>query len=254
VAGSFSTTPSLLDLIITDEEEKIPPKAVTPPRMQVQLNRPAADARAAQPRKITAQIRPESAKLVAQAAPPLKVALPAPARPASPAGTWPQQTKPATPAKAVPQQARTASPAKGAASPPAAPAPPAAKPEAPPRSDPPVTKSVPLPDMPGESLDADVMPFLPGIILALRDALGDALKGKVAGNLRLIQEASNRMAGKAEYFHLDRLSKISRCVERAAEHNDLEVAGGLLDDLTTITQAYIASLQQCSKNFMENGY
>jgi hypothetical protein len=107
--------------------------------------------------------------------------------------------------------------------------------------------------MPGEALEVDMLPFLPGIILSLRDGLGDALKGKVAGNLRLIQEASNRLAGKAEYFHLDRLSKISRCVERAAEANDMEVAGSLLDDLTTITQSYITSLQQCSKDFTDKG-
>jgi hypothetical protein len=98
-----------------------------------------------------------------------------------------------------------------------------------------------------------MLPFLPGIILALRDGLGDTLKGKVAGNVRLIQEASSRLAGKAEYFHLDRLSKISRCVERAAEANDLEVAGSLLDDLTSITQGYITSLQQCSKDFTDKG-
>lgn len=109
---------------------------------------------------------------------------------------------------------------------------------------------VPLPGMGGEAVELVSLPLLPGVIHALRDALEDAFQGKEQAQTLLIQEATSRLAGKAEIFHLDKLSKISRCVERAAEADDLEAAVTLLDDLSVVTLRYINSLEECYQDFL----
>ena len=109
---------------------------------------------------------------------------------------------------------------------------------------------VPLPGIPGEAVELVSLPLLPGVIHALRDALEDAFQGKEQAQTLLIQEATSRLAGKAEIFHLDKLSKISRCVERAAEADDLEAAVTLLDDLSVVTLRYINSLEECYQDFL----
>jgi hypothetical protein len=108
-----------------------------------------------------------------------------------------------------------------------------------------------LPGFEGESIEAVMLPLLPGVIYALRDALEDAEKGRTTGQTLLIQEAASRLAGKAEIFSLDRLSKISRCVERAAEADDFEASSTLMEDLTLVTKRYLDSLQECYNSFLE---
>ena len=58
------------------------------------------------------------------------------------------------------------------------------------------------------------------------------------------------LAGRAEVFGLQKLGKIGRCVERAAEANDLEAVSTLLEDLDIVTKRYIAAIQECFQSFL----
>ena len=108
----------------------------------------------------------------------------------------------------------------------------------------------PLPGLEGESLDMTLLPLLPGLIYALTDALDDARQGRDAGKTILVQEAASRLAGRAEVFGLQKLGRIGRCVERAAEADDMEAVSTLLEDLEIITKRYIDALQECFQAFI----
>ena len=108
----------------------------------------------------------------------------------------------------------------------------------------------PLPGLDGEVLDATLMPLVPGLVHALQDALNDVREGRDTGKSILVQEAAGRLAGRAEVFGLQKLGKIGRCVERAAEANDLEAVSTLLEDLDIVTKRYIAAIQECFQSFI----
>ncbi len=107
-----------------------------------------------------------------------------------------------------------------------------------------------LPGMDGEAVEQSMMPLIPGLIHALRDAVEDAEAGRDAGETLLIQESTGRLASKAEIFGLRRLGKIARCVERAATADDLEAAATLLEDLSSVTARYLSALQECYHAFL----
>ena len=108
----------------------------------------------------------------------------------------------------------------------------------------------PLPGLEGEFLDATVMPLTPGLIHSLQDITRDIQHAAEHGQSILVQEASGRLAGKSENFGLIKLGKIARCVERAAEADDLEAVATLLEDLVPVVGRYMASLQECFNAFM----
>ncbi len=108
----------------------------------------------------------------------------------------------------------------------------------------------PLPGLDGEVLDTTLMPLVPGLVHALQDALTDVREGRDTGKAILVQEAAGRLAGRAEVFGLQKLGKIGRCVERAAEANDLEAVSTLLEDLDIVTKRYIAAIQECFQSFL----
>ena len=108
----------------------------------------------------------------------------------------------------------------------------------------------PLPGLDGEVLDTTLMPLVPGLVHALQDALNDVREGRDTGKAILVQEAAGRLAGRAEVFGLQKLGKIGRCVERAAEANDLEAVSTLLEDLDIVTKRYIAAIQECFQSFL----
>lgn len=107
-----------------------------------------------------------------------------------------------------------------------------------------------LPGLEGESVDMTILPLVPGLIHALEDALNDARQGRDAGKTILVQEAAGRLAGRSETFGLHKLGKIGRCVERAAEADDLEAVSTLLEDLEIITKRYITALQDAFQSFL----
>ena len=108
----------------------------------------------------------------------------------------------------------------------------------------------PLSGLDGEAVDASLLPLVPGLIHALNDALSDARQGRDSGKTVLVQEAAGRLAGRAEVFGLQKLGKIGRCVERAAEADDLEAVSTLLEDLDIITRRYVAALQESFQSFI----
>ena len=107
-----------------------------------------------------------------------------------------------------------------------------------------------LPGMDGEAVDASLLPLVPGLVHALKDALADAQQGRSTGRTTLVQEASGRLAGRAEVFGLQKLGKFGRCVERAAEAGDLEAVSNLLEELDSITKRYIVALQESFQSFI----
>lgn len=110
----------------------------------------------------------------------------------------------------------------------------------------------PLPGIEGEALDASMLPLAPGLVYALNDTLTDTLAARERGSTVLAQEASSRLAAKAEHFGLFKLGKIARCVERAAEADDMEAVTTLLEDLDPITRRYIDAVQQCFQSFLDS--
>jgi CheY-like chemotaxis protein len=113
----------------------------------------------------------------------------------------------------------------------------------------PASLPVPLPGLDGEFLDPDALPFLPGLEEALIDALRDAAKGMDELRLPLVQEASSRMASRAEHFGLNRLGRLARCLERAAEAQDEEASRTILEDLRRAVQQYKKALAECRHSF-----
>ena len=114
----------------------------------------------------------------------------------------------------------------------------------------PAPQTFSLPGLDGEAVDASLLPLVPGLLHALNDALSDARQGRDSGKTVLVQEAAGRLAGRAEVFGLQKLGKIGRCVERAAEADDLEAVSTLLEDLDIITKRYIVALQESFQSFI----
>ena len=108
-----------------------------------------------------------------------------------------------------------------------------------------------LPGLEGESIENMMLPLIPGLVHVLEDTLADAVRGRDTGQLLFVQEAVNRLANKALVLGLTRLSRIARCVERAAEANDIEAVSTLLVDLIEVGKKYIASLEKCYDSYMK---
>jgi len=108
--------------------------------------------------------------------------------------------------------------------------------------------------MDGEGLDILVLPLTPGLIIALKDIMREIEQGAGHGQGILIQEASGRLAGKAEAFGLVKLGRVAHCVERAAEAGDLEAVYTLLEDLGPMIDRYVQSLQDCFNDFLYSGH
>ncbi|MDR1947135.1 MAG: hypothetical protein LBQ51_08235 [Desulfovibrio sp.] len=145
-------------------------------------------------------------------------------------------TAPEVPARNVPAASKVS-----AQSPPAAP-------KIPSQNVPPALP-VPLAGLDGEFLDPDALPFLPGLAGALGDAVKDAVKGMADNSFALVQEASARMASRAEHFGLNRLGRLARCLERAAEAKDEEASRVILEDLRHTTKRYEDALMECFHGF-----
>ncbi len=102
-----------------------------------------------------------------------------------------------------------------------------------------------------ESVQLDMLPLVPGLIHSLRDALRLCAQGLADGGSVFVQEAAGHLAEQAESFGLEKLGKIARCVERAAEADDLEAVRTLLDDLNGVTLRYAAALQETYDTYIK---
>ncbi len=108
----------------------------------------------------------------------------------------------------------------------------------------------PLAGIDGEFIEIPMLPLLPGLVQTLEDALYDLQSGCANRSTIIAQEAAGRLAGKAEAFGLHRLGKIARCVERAAEANDMEAVSTLYEDLGGATNRYLLALRESHTNFL----
>lgn len=214
----------LLDMIVTDEEPELAvrepepaPQAVPQPGPQPAREKRApvvtAAARkeapfAAKPRFSVSAVQVESR----------------PAQPASAEAPPPARKMFRTPAALVEESAmeRKNPPLAGEAAPPI---------------------SVPLPGE-DDSVFRDMLPLLPGLICELDDAMLDAARGKEKKSPLLVQQAVERLAGKAGHFGLAKLERMARCVERAAAADDIEPMECVLADLQAWVTRYKEALNK----------
>lgn len=113
----------------------------------------------------------------------------------------------------------------------------------------PSSQNFSLPGIKDESLDAAMLPLVPGLLHFLDNVYRECLNGKNSGSSRRVRDASARLAGRAETFGLGRLGKLARCVERAARANDQEAMFALIDDLDGIMRQYSSSLKEAYDAF-----
>lgn len=99
-----------------------------------------------------------------------------------------------------------------------------------------------------DGVNADMLPFVPGLIYELGDAVADALRGQEEKSCLLVQGAVERLSGKAAAFGLEGLERVARCVERAAAADDSDAVGDLLNELVTLTERYKEALRLCHRN------
>lgn len=109
---------------------------------------------------------------------------------------------------------------------------------------------MPLADL-DESVPLDLLPLVPGLIHALRDALRLCNQGVADNGAVFVQEAAGRLAEQSDSFDLKKLAKIARYVERAAEADDLEAVRTLLEDLDNVTQRYVNALQGAYDDYIK---
>lgn len=95
----------------------------------------------------------------------------------------------------------------------------------------------------GELLDDALAPLVPGLVTTLEAALEDALIGRDQDDTLAVEEASCRIAGKAETFGLRVLERIARCVERAAAADDIEAVRDLLPELQAAVERNTIALR-----------
>lgn len=86
------------------------------------------------------------------------------------------------------------------------------------------------------TLDATLVPLVPGLLANVDEALRDAHTGVRTGSPFGVQEACGRLAGTAASFGLRGLERMARCVERAAMADDLEAILDLLPDLDNMVR------------------
>ena len=107
--------------------------------------------------------------------------------------------------------------------------------------------SIPLPGE-EDSVFKDMIPLVPGLIFELTDAMKDAARGREEKSPILVQQAAERVAGKAESFGLTKLERMARCVERAAAADDIEPMECVLDDLESWIERYKDALTKVHRD------
>ncbi len=245
----------LLDMIITDEEEAdddvLQPKGM--PAGTPELPRPEVSGPPPSVARVSVKASAKPRKPVRVAVKSVKstpASLPRPENPAPASG--PAQT--AGPRTAMSAEAPAIQPPETAATPPAAtgssPGGNAGDMRAPDTRDAPAAAiSIPVPGE-DDSVFKDMLPLIPGLLAELSDALADAVRGREGKSPLLVQEASERIAGKAEHFGLTRLERMARCVERAAAADDIEPMECVLADLEAWVTRYKDALQKLHRETM----
>ena len=246
-ASSFSGPGlGLLDMIVTDEDEDETPEAVqpsiAPPPPAATLPRavtppPAEDKPAdKQARAVRVTVKPRVKTAAAAASPAPSRQEPRAER--AKAAPMPETAPPAVKATVTLPGVPQAAPGSSA---PVAPVIAAEKTEA--GFAPAHATSIPLSGE-DDGVFKDMLPLVPGLIIELSDAMADAARGREEKSPLLVQEASERVAGKAASFGLTRLERMARCVERAAAADDIEPMECVLADLEAWVDRYKEALEK----------
>ena len=115
----------------------------------------------------------------------------------------------------------------------------------------PQSTSVALPGIEGATINAQMLPLAPGLILSLRDALAMCEKAAQDNSIGAVQEAMETISQKAAVFQLDKLEKMASCVQRAAAANDSEAVSTLMEDMRSFVLRHIAAVEECFKNYLD---
>jgi CheY-like chemotaxis protein len=94
-----------------------------------------------------------------------------------------------------------------------------------------------------EYMDAVMLPLVPDFLVVLEESLDDLDKAMRDGDLDFLAEISSRMLGQGTAFGLERLERLSRCVEMAARAGDAEAARDLGDELQRLGRNYMLTLR-----------
>ncbi len=226
----------LLDLIITD---------IDPDREEEESRETPAPVVAPSPVAVTVRQEPASLPALEKQPEAPRVSAPRPApvvvrvRPPAPRAAI--QESPPGPAPAAPEAPPVAPEA------PAQPKTPESQPVVRITSRDPKPNKLPLPGL-NDSVYADMLPFAPGLIYTLSDMIKDAQHGQEEKSCLLVQDAAERLSGKAAAFGLENLERVARCVERAAAADDAEAVAELLGELVALTERYKEALRACHRD------
>ncbi|WP_027187681.1 response regulator [Desulfovibrio cuneatus] len=114
----------------------------------------------------------------------------------------------------------------------------------------PKSAAIPLPGIEGATMNAQMLPLVPGLILSLRDALSMCEKAAQDNAMPAMQEAMETIRQKAAVFQLEKLEKMASCVQRAAAANDSEAVTTLMDDMRSFALRHITAVEECFKNYL----
>ena len=115
----------------------------------------------------------------------------------------------------------------------------------------PQSTSIALPGIEGATINAQMLPLAPGLVLSLRDALAMCDKATQDNSIGAIEEAMETISQKAAVFQLDKLEKMASCVQRAAAAKDSEAVATLMEDMRTFALRHIAAVEECFRNYMD---
>lgn len=101
----------------------------------------------------------------------------------------------------------------------------------------------PLSSPDGEFMEGEMVPLIPGLLVVLEESLGDLSQARVKPDAKEVQEISGRLAGQGNAFGLSTLERMARCVERAAEAEDVEAIRDFSDELLSLGRRYLGVLK-----------
>ena len=114
----------------------------------------------------------------------------------------------------------------------------------------PQSTSIALPGIEGATINSQMLPLAPGLILSLRDALGMCEKAAQDKSMPAMKEAMETISQKAAVFQLEKLEKMASCVQRAAAANDSEAVATLMEDMRSFVLRHITAVEECFKSYL----
>lgn len=102
-----------------------------------------------------------------------------------------------------------------------------------------------------ESMESDMVPLIPGLLIVLEDSLNDLAEARLKLDVEFVKELAGRIAGQGNTFGLNTLERMARCVERAAEAGDREAVRDFSDELLSLGRRYLSSLGETHQGYLK---